>query len=83
MDLTSGNFHLSTSVREQFLVVPTKPLDDAAHNPLKHMGDFTVGNVKTYGTLLTIDDLIPYTRIIGIHLKPFFSQTCCKLTIIQ
>ncbi len=69
MDLSSGDLHFAAAICEYILIFLTQPGNNIVKHLRTYMGDLTVIDMETDGTLLTVDDLVPNTGIIWVHDK--------------
>jgi hypothetical protein len=69
MDLFSGDLHFAAAVCEYILIFLMQPGNNIVKHLRTYMGDLTVVDMETDGTLLTVDDLVSNTGIIWVHDK--------------
>jgi hypothetical protein len=61
--------HGPTAIFKNILIILSKPLDNVVDDFLRFVRDLAIINVEAYCTLRVVNDLIPYARIVGIHLE--------------
>ena len=61
----------------------TQPCNNAVVDTRLDMGDLAVINVETDCALLSVNDLVPYTRVIWILGELLLVQAVSKFAVIQ